>query len=104
VVFDHPLALLGLEEGAATIADRFLASRGAALTTGERAYLERMRASCLRLYEVAEIRPDKGLSLQDLWTEEIVQVCPTHMAGGPGLRGHKLQSSTAESIPHPSFF
>ncbi len=61
-IFDLQLNLVGLEEGAGTIADRFLASRGAALTTGERAYLERMRASCLRLYEVVEILPDEGLS------------------------------------------
>jgi hypothetical protein len=57
-----------------TIAEQFLAARGADLSTGERTWLERMAASCLRPYEVAEVRPDEGLGLRDLWTDEVVQV------------------------------
>jgi hypothetical protein len=57
-----------------TIADRFVAERGASLTLGERSYLDRMRASCLRLYEVIEVRPEEGLVLRDLWTDEVVEV------------------------------
>ncbi len=57
-----------------TIAEQFLAARGADLSQAERTWLERLSASCLRPYEVAEIRPDEGLGLRDLWTEEVVQV------------------------------
>jgi SEC-C motif len=64
----------GQEPDSRTIADRFVAEQGGRLTPGERTYLDRMRASCLRLYEVVEVRPDEGLALKDLWTDQVVQV------------------------------
>jgi hypothetical protein len=57
-----------------TIADRFVERHGASLTPGERIYLDRMRASALRPYEVAEVRAEEGLRLRDLWTDDVVEV------------------------------
>jgi hypothetical protein len=57
-------------EGGHTVADLFLEREGGRLRAGEREYLERMRPTHLRLYEVVEVRPDEGLRLLDLWTEE----------------------------------
>jgi hypothetical protein len=57
-----------------TIAERFLAARGADLSAAERTLLERLSASCLRPYQVAEVRPDEGLGLRDLWTDDVIQV------------------------------
>jgi hypothetical protein len=57
-------------ESGRTVADLFLEREGSRLRTGEREYLERMRHTHLRLYEVVEVRPDEGLRLVDLWTEE----------------------------------
>jgi hypothetical protein len=75
VAFLHWLLLdEGQEPDFLTIADRFVAERGGGLTPGERTYLDRMRASCLRLYEVVEVRPEEGLALKDLWTDQVVQV------------------------------
>ncbi len=70
-VFDYDLLL---DEDRRTIAQRFLAAKGDTLTPGERTYLERLSASCIRPYEVVEVRPDQGLGLRDLWTDEVVQV------------------------------
>jgi SEC-C motif len=57
-------------ESGHTVAELFLEREGSRLRTGEREYLERMRRTHLRLYEVVEVRPDEGLRLVDLWTEE----------------------------------
>jgi len=38
------------------------------------AFLERMRLAHLRLYEVAQVRPEEGLDLVDLWTKEKLRV------------------------------
>jgi SEC-C motif len=57
-------------ESGRTVAELFLEREGGRLRTGEREYLERMRPTHLRLYEVVEVRPDEGLQLVDLWTEE----------------------------------
>jgi hypothetical protein len=58
-----------LEDGR-TMVDLFLAREGSRLRSGEREYLERMRPTHLRLYEVVQVRPDEGLRLVDLWTDE----------------------------------
>jgi hypothetical protein len=57
-------------EGGHTVADIFLEREGSRVRAGEREFLERMRPTHLRLYEVADVRPDEGLRLVDLWTEE----------------------------------
>lgn len=62
------------EEDERTIADAFVSMRGDSLTPGERTFLDKMRASTLRVYEVFEVRPDEALGLKDLWTNEVVHV------------------------------
>ncbi len=62
--FDLPI------ETGRTLVDFLLDRDGARLGAGERRYLERMRDSHLRLYEVAEVTPEQGLHLVDLWTDE----------------------------------
>jgi hypothetical protein len=68
LVFDCPL------NGGGTIVERFLARAGGGLRSGERRYLERMRLSHLRPYEVQDVRPDEGLDLLDLWANKRVRV------------------------------
>ena len=48
--------------------------RPTTLGPGEREYLERMRETHLRPYQVTEVRPDEGLRLLDLWSREQVWV------------------------------
>ena len=67
-VFDRAL------ERGRTLADLFLEREATTLTAGEREYLARMRPAHLRLYEVVEVRPDEGLGLVDLWTDDRVWV------------------------------
>ena len=66
--FDCPL------HGGGTIVERFLARAGTGLRSGERRYLERMRLSHLRPYEVQAVRLDEGLDLLDLWAKKRVRV------------------------------
>jgi hypothetical protein len=51
-----------------TLVELFLERHRARLRSGELRYLERMRPSHLRPYEVAAVRIDDGLDLVDLWT------------------------------------
>jgi hypothetical protein len=67
-VFDFLLA------SGRTVADEFLARERRRLQTGEVRYLERMRLSHLRLYEIQRVRPEEGLDLTDLWTREPLRV------------------------------
>ncbi len=67
-VFDCPLG------GGGTVVERFLAREGGGLRSGERRYLERMRQSHLRPYEVQAVRLDEGLDLLDLWAKARVRV------------------------------
>jgi SEC-C motif len=62
--FDHQLA------DGRTLAEIFLEREGHRLRAGEREYLARMCATQLRLYEVVEVQPEKGLRLVDVWTDE----------------------------------
>jgi hypothetical protein len=66
--FDCPL------HGGGTVVERFLARQGGGLRSGERRYLERMRLSHLRPYEVQAVRLDQGLDLLDLWANKRVPV------------------------------
>jgi hypothetical protein len=68
LVFDCPL------QGGGTIVERFLTRAGGGLRSGERRYLERMRFSHLRPYEIQAVRRDEGLDLLDLWANKRVQV------------------------------
>jgi hypothetical protein len=68
LVFDCPL------QGGGTIVERFLTRAGGGLRSGERRYLERMRLSHLRPFEVRAVRLDEGLDLLDLWANKRVRV------------------------------
>jgi len=68
LVFDCPL------RGGGTIVERFLARAGDGLRSGERRYLERMRLSHLRPYEIQAVRRDEGLDLLDLWANKRVRM------------------------------
>ena len=52
-----------------TFADFFLERDGHLLRSGERAFLELLRPSSLRLYEILEVRANEGFELRDLWSE-----------------------------------
>ncbi|HWA41196.1 MAG TPA: SEC-C domain-containing protein, partial [Gemmatimonadales bacterium] len=73
-IFDMALEEEGDGPAVVTIADRFIQSRAWALTPPQRLYLDRLRGSCLRLYEITEVRLDEGLVLLDLWGGEEVTV------------------------------
>jgi hypothetical protein len=47
----------------------FLEKEGRNLRTGERNFLEGMRGSHLRLYEILEVKPDEGFEVLDLWED-----------------------------------
>ena len=68
LVFDCPI------HGGGTIVERFLTRAGSGLRSGERRYLERMRLSHLRPYEVQAVQRDQGLDLLDLWANQRVRV------------------------------
>jgi hypothetical protein len=77
-MFDRPIT-----EDGHTLVDVFLTDESFRLTRGQRRYLERMRASHLRPYEVCSVELDEGLVLRDLWNNEIVHVwerAATHYA------------------------
>ena len=52
-----------------TLFDLFLAREINNLSTGERNFLEGMRGSHLRLYEILEVKPDQGVEVRDLWDD-----------------------------------
>lgn len=53
-----------------TVLDLFLERQGKNLTPGELKYLEGVRGSHLRLYEVIEVKPDEGMEVRDLWEDK----------------------------------
>jgi len=59
-MFDRPL------ETGETVIERFLGAHGARLTRGERAHLQALKSSTVRLYEVEELSPGESLTLVDL--------------------------------------
>ena len=54
--------------------DFFLDREGEQLSPGERNYLDGMRDSHLRLYEILAVKADQGFDLRDLWDDERVRV------------------------------
>lgn len=49
--------------------EMFLESSGRGLSSGELRYLQGMRDSHLRLYEILEVKPDYGIDVRDLWDD-----------------------------------
>lgn len=62
-----------LDEGR-TLFDMFLDREVRDLSTGERNFLDGMRASHLRLYEILTVKPDQGFELRDLWDDRRLYV------------------------------
>ncbi len=58
----------------ATVLELFLRQPAGALGRGEREYLERMRDTHMRPYQVTDVKLDEGLRLIDLWTGEQIWV------------------------------
>jgi hypothetical protein len=54
--------------------DCFLEREGEKLNPGERNYLEWMRHTHLRLYEILAVKVDQGFNLRDLWDDETLWV------------------------------
>jgi len=52
----------------------FLGDGSLGLTRGQRRYLEQMRSSHMRPYEVQEVYVDAALVLRDLWNDEVAHV------------------------------
>jgi hypothetical protein len=67
--FDRPVA----DEGSRLV-DLFLKDDSFKVTRGQRRYLERMRASYLKPYEVLKVHVDRGIVLRDLWSDTIVNI------------------------------
>jgi len=66
--FDRPL------RGQRTLLDLFLERQGKRLRPGELNYLEGMRDSHLRLYEVVEVKAEEGLELRELFDNRRVWI------------------------------
>ena len=60
--------------GGQRMLDIYLESEGRQLKSGEFNYLEGMRGSHLRLYEILEVKPDQGFELRDLWDDRRLYV------------------------------
>ncbi len=60
--------------GGSTVIELLLDREGDRLRTGEGRYLERLRTSHVRPYEVMAVRVDEGLDLRDLWTRKTIRV------------------------------
>jgi hypothetical protein len=68
-LFDRPIVKDGQ-----TPADVFSGGDMLRLTRGHRTYLERMRVSHLRPYEVRAVHRDEALVLHDLWNGDVVRI------------------------------
>ena len=68
-MFDRPIA-----EDGHLLVDLFLRDDSLGLSRGQRRYLEGMRASYLRPYEVCEVHLDSALVLRDLWDGVIIRI------------------------------
>jgi hypothetical protein len=55
--------------GGGTVFDQFVEREAKRLSLGERAFLDGMRGSHLRLYEVVEVKFDEGFAVRDLWDD-----------------------------------
>lgn len=55
--------------GAPRMLDFYLESEGNKLSPGELHYLQGLRGSHLRLYEILEVKPDQGIEVRDLWED-----------------------------------
>ena len=57
-----------------TVFDLFLEREAKKLSSGESNFLDSMRGSHLRLYEILEVKADQGFDLRDLWDDRRILV------------------------------
>jgi hypothetical protein len=55
--------------GGRRMLDDYLETEGNKLSSGELNYLNGLRGSHLRLYEILEVKPDQGFEVRDLWDD-----------------------------------
>jgi hypothetical protein len=55
--------------GGDTVFDLFVAREAKQFSSGERAFLDGMRGSHLRLYEILDVKFDEGFEVRDLWDD-----------------------------------
>ena len=60
--------------GGRTMLDVYLEIEGNQLSSGELNYLNGLRGSHLRLYEILEVKPDQGFEVRDLWDDRRLYV------------------------------
>jgi len=60
--------------GGRRMLDVYLETEGNKLNSGELNYLNGLRGSHLRLYEVLEVKPDQGFEVRDLWDDRRLYV------------------------------
>jgi len=69
-----------------TVCERFLAERGASLAPRERSWLAAQRAAWLSVWEVIEVEPGVGLTVQDLLSHAIRRVHEVRASRSLGRR------------------
>ena len=60
--------------GGRRMLDDYLETEGNKLSSGELNYLNGLRRSHLRLYEILEVKPDQGFEVRDLWDDRRLYV------------------------------
>jgi hypothetical protein len=60
--------------GGRRLLDVYLETEGNRLSSGELNYLNGLRGSHLRLYEILEVKPDRGFEVRDLWDDRRLYV------------------------------
>ena len=60
--------------GGRRMLDDYLETEGNKLSSGELNYLNGLRGSHLRLYEILEVKPDQGFEVRDLWDDRRLYV------------------------------
>jgi hypothetical protein len=85
-----------------TVTDSFLEREGGKLSPGERSYLELMRDSHLRLYEVLETKRNQGVALRDLWDGKRLWVveglASRRLVSGDIFAARVARESSGESV------
>lgn len=94
-LFGYLAADLALPDGRSLV-ERFLAKHSRELLSEERAYLEALSSSAVGIYEVLEVRRDRGFLVKDLWRGSEIelseraltsQVRPFHLLAARLIQG-----------------
>ena len=74
--------IIGRRRGGRTLLQRFEAERGATLSAEDRAELEKHKATATGVYEVIAVRPGKGLTVKNIFSEEEIEVADVSSSYG----------------------